>query len=391
MATKTYAHTSAVSWKGVTPLFLGHLVNDGFGSFFAPLLPLLIHRLDLSLAMAGAFGTLRILISSITQPGLGYLLDRAQRPILAVVGPVLTIFALGFIGKVSSLWQLAIVLVAGGLGTALFHPANASLVAATGGENRGLAMAFFSAGGTLGGAIAPLIIVPYVDAFGLEGTPWLILPALVFVVLIAVSINRNTASYRLSSPSAKERFTLQGLPTGLVLLWMVIVFRSLTGTSFWNFLAVLITERGASTLIGGAGISVFALSGALGGFIGGTLSDRIGPKRVIFGSLILASPFLLLFLHGPAELSLVFLGLAGFFLFSSTPVGIVAAQRLLPGKVGLVSGLVMGFAWGVGGLALAPIGWLADRYGLASVMTGVAFLPIIGAAIVLFYRECNSE
>lgn len=382
---------NAVSWNRVAPLFLGHLVNDGFGSFFAPLLPLLIHRLDLSLAMAGAFGTLRILISSLTQPGLGYLLDRAQRPILAVVGPVLTIFAMGFIGKVGSFWQLAVVLMAGGLGIALFHPANASLVAATGGNKRGLAMAFFSAGGTLGGAIAPLVIVPYVDVLGLDRTPWLIIPALGVIGLIAVSISKNTASYQFASPSEKERFTLRGLPSGLILLWTVIVFRSLAGTSFWNFLAVMITERGASTLVGGAGISVFALSGALGGFIGGILSDRIGTKRVLFGSLILACPFLLLFLHGPVALSLFSLGLAGFFLFSSTPVGIVAAQRLLPGKVGLVSGLVMGFAWGVGGLSLAPIGWLADLYGLVPVMTGVAFLPLIGAVLVLFYRECNVD
>jgi len=375
----------------VAPLFLGHLVNDGFGSFFAPLLPLLIHRLDLSLAMAGAFGTLRILISSLTQPGLGYLLDRAQRPILAVIGPVLTIFAMGFIGKVVSSWQLAVVLIAGGLGTALFHPANASLVAATGGNKRGLAMAFFSAGGTLGGAIAPLIIVPYVDAFGLDRTPWLILPALGVIGLIGASIGRNTTSYQFAGPPERERFSLRGLPAGIIILWLVIVFRSLAGTSFVNFLAVLITQRGASTLVGGAGISVFALSGAIGGFIGGILSDRVGPKRVIFGSLILACPFLLLFLHGPSQGSLVFLGLAGFFLLSSTPVGIVAAQRLLPGKVGLVSGLVMGFAWGVGGLALAPIGWLADLYGLTPVMTGVSFLPLVGAGIVLFYRECTVD
>ncbi len=375
----------------MTPLFLGHLVNDGFGSFFAPLLPLLIHRLDLSLAMAGLLGTIRVIFGSFTQPALGYLLDRAQRPLLAVIGPVLTIFAMGFIGRAMNVWQLATLLILSGLGTALFHPANAALVAATGGEKRGLAMAFFSAGGTLGGAIAPLIIVSYVDALGMERTPWLIIPALGVIAWIAVSINGNTSAYGDSTHLTSRIISLRHLPIGLIVLWLVIVFRSLAGTTFGNFLAVLITQRGGSTFTGGVGISVFLLAGALGGFAGGSLSDRIGPKRVMLSSLALASPFLLLFLHGPTQLSLFFLGLAGFFLFASTPVGIVAAQRLLPGKVGLVSGLVMGFAWGMGGLALTPIGWLADLYGLTPVMTIVSFFPLVGAMLVLFYRELQSS
>ena len=98
-------------------------------------------------------------------------------------------------------------------------------------------------------------------------------------------------------------------------------------------------------------------------------------------------PFYLLFLHGPSILALAFLAVAGLFTFASNPVGVVAAQELLPGKIGLVSGLVMGLAWGVGGLALTPIGWLADRFGLVPVMTGVACLPLAAGALVLFYRE----
>ena len=391
VTTKADGHTTTVVWRRVTPLFLGHLVNDGFGSFFAPLLPLLINRLDLSLAMAGLLGTIRVLLGSFTQPALGYLLDRANRPVLAVVGPVITIFAMGFIGEAINVWQLAVLLILSGLGTALFHPMNAALVAATGGEKRGLAMAFFSAGGTLGGALAPLIIVAYVGALGIARTPWLIIPALGVIVWIAASIHGNTGAYGDQPSPRAEKFSLHHLPAGLAALWFVIVFRSLAGTTFANFLAVLITQHGGSDFLGGVGISVFLLSGAIGGFVGGSLSDRIGSKWVMFWSLLLASPLLLLFLHGPASLSLFFLGLAGFSLFASTPVGIVAAQRLVPGKVGLVSGLVMGFAWGMGGLALTPIGWLADLYGLTVVMSVVSLFPVVGALLVLVYRETSSH
>lgn len=374
------------SWKKTAPLFLGHLVNDGYASFFAPLLPLLIDRLDLSLTMAGLLGTLRIVTNSLTQPALGHLADRVRRPLLVVAGPVLTICAMGFIGKAATFQQLVVLLVVAGIGTALFHPAAASLVAASVQRRRALMMAFFSSGGAVGGGIAPLVIVAYVGAFGMWRTPWLILPAGGGLLAIAAVVARTRYSYSTGADSQKA-FRLRAVPSMLVLLWFVIVLRSLTETAFSSFLAVLITERGGSTFAGGAGISVFLLAGALGGFLGGSLADRIGAKWILFASVVLAPPFYLLFLHGPSSLALAFLAAAGLVTFSSNPVGVVAAQELLPGRTGLVSGLVMGLAWGVGGLALTPIGWLADRFGLVPVMTGVAFLPLIAGGLALFYRE----
>jgi FSR family fosmidomycin resistance protein-like MFS transporter len=103
--------------------------------------------------------------------------------------------------------------------------------------------------------------------------------------------------------------------------------------------------------------------------------------------MLLATPFLLAFLYAPRSLHLPFLALAGVFLYASNPVGIVAAQECLPGRTGLVTGLVMGFAWGIGGLALGPLGRLADLYGLVPVMTWIGFLPLLSAILVLFYRE----
>lgn len=372
------------TWKRTALLFLGHLVNDGYASFFAPLLPLLIDRLDLSLSMAGLLGTTCILINSLSQPGLGYLIDRAQRPLLVTVGPLLTISAMSLIGRVGSFKQLLAVMLVAGIGTALFHPAAASLVAADGRRNRGLVMAFFSSGGTLGGAIAPILIVAFVGAFGMERTPWLILPALAVIGAFTVSLQRYLPQL---GEKRSGRMSLGKIPRQLILLWFVIVFRSTSAIAFASFLAVLITERGASTLVGGAGISVFLLTGAAAGFFAGSLSDRFGRKVVIFTTVILATPSFLLFLYGPRGLTLPFLAAAGLFIFSSVPVGVVAAQEILPGRTGLVSGLVMGLAWGVGGLALTPIGWLADLYGLVPVMTAVAFLPLIAGGLVLFYRD----
>ena len=378
------SHPAASPWKRTALLFVGHLLNDGFASFFAPLLPLLIDRLDLSLALAGALGTIRIVTNSLLQPGLGHLVDRVQRPWLVTVGPFLTVVAMSLIGRVGNFTQLLIIMLIAGVGTAFFHPAAAALVAAERPQRHGLLMALFSSGGTFGGAVAPIVIVAFVERFSLLQTPWLIAPGLLILASFALPL-RHVLPPMERKDVQRTRF--REIPSRLVLLWLVIVLSSMCSTAFATFLAVLVTERGGSALVGGAAISVFLLTGAVSGFLAGSLSDRLGRKRVILASLVLTTPFYILFLYGPFSASLAFIAAAGVFGLSSVPVGVVAAQECLPGRTGLVSGLVMGLAWGVGGLALMPIGWLADRFGLVAVMTVVSFLPLAAAALMALYRE----
>jgi len=373
------------AWTRITLLSFGHLLNDGYGSFFAPLLPLLINRLDLSLAMAGLAGTLHIVFSAFTQPALGYVLDRTQRHLsLVVIGPFLTICAMSMIGRAVSFTQLLVLMAVAGLGTALFHPAAAMLVAGGNAANRGLRMAFFSAGGTMGGAITPLFIVVLAAAFGLTSSPWLLIPGLLSLTVFTLFLRRH-----LPKPVTQTSTTtsLRAIPRQLIILWLAIVFRSMATVSFLNFLAVIITERGGSPFAGGVSITVYLFAGAMGGFLAGNLSDRFGRKVVFFACAVLSTPSFLLFLYGPPSLALVSVAMAGLFILSSTPVGVVAAQELLPGNTGLVSGFVMGFAWGVSGLILVLIGRYADLYGLLPVMTGAAFLPLVAGALILFYRD----
>jgi len=376
--------SSSLTWKRTALLFIGHLLNDGYASFFAPLLPLLIDRLDLSLALAGVLGMIRIVINSLLQPGLGHLIDRVQRPWLVVVGPLLTVVTMSLVGRVGSFFQLLLIMLAAGVGTALFHPAAAALVAVNRPQRHGLLMAFFSSGGTLGVAIAPIVIVAFVERFSLLRTPWLIALGLFILASFALPLRRVLPPMEQKDV---RRARLRELPSRLVLLWFVIVLSSTCSTAFGTFLAVLVTERGGSAFAGGAAISVFSLSGSVSGFLAGNLSDRFGRKGVIFISLVLATPFYLLFLYGPVSAAIAFIAVAGVFGLSSVPVGVVAAQESLPGRTGLVSGLVMGLAWGVGGLALTPIGWLADRFGLIAVMTVVSFLPLVAAGLMVLYRE----
>ena len=365
---------------------MGHLLNDGFGSILAPLLPFLIDRLDLSLAMAGLLGTTRIVTNSLMQPWLGHLADRVQRPSLVIIGPILTITAMSLLGRAGSFPILILLMFVSGLGTALFHPVAASLVTVGVERRRGLLMAFFSSGGSFGGALAPIVIVAYTQAFGLNRTPWLAIPGLLLVLAFAIPLRRVLPE---AIRRTHARFRLAHLPKRFFLLWTVIVLQSTTATAFSTFLAVLVTQREGSALAGGASISAFLLTGAIGSFFAGNLSDRWGRKAVMLGSMLASTPLYLLFLHGPRIAVLPVIAVAGLFALSATPVGVVAAQECLPGRTGLVSGLVMGLAWGVGGLALTPIGWLADRFGLIAVMSVVALLPLIGAIVFLFYRDAE--
>ena len=371
-------------WARTGTLFVGHAVNDGFGGFLAPLLPLLIQRLDLSLALAGFLGSIRILTNSLLQPSLGHWIDRTPRPSLIVIGPILSVVAMSLLGVAPSFAALVVLLLVAGVGTALFHPAAASLVTSGRPARAGFMMAFFSSGGTLGAAFAPVVIVALTGGSLLGRMPWLLIPGLAAIALAALQLRRLMPPSPADGASQAEACPL---PRRLAVLWTAIVLASTGSTAFMTFLAVLVTERGGSPWIAGAALSVFLVAGAVMEFLAGNLSDRVGRKPVMIGTLVLATPFLLGFLHGPAGFLLPFAALGGAFSLAYSPIGTVAAHECVPGRRGLVSGLVMGLAWGVGAAALTPIGWLADRYGLVPVMRCVAFLPLAAAVLLLFDRE----
>jgi FSR family fosmidomycin resistance protein-like MFS transporter len=159
------SHATGAPRKCTAILFPGHLVNDGYGELPSPLLPLLIKRPDLSLAMAGLLGTLRIVINSVTQPVFGLLVDRMERPTFAIVGAAVTVIAMSLVGLAPSHTALALLMLASGLGSALFHPAAATYVGRGAIRNRGLVMAFFSLGATFGASLAPILAVPFVMTF----------------------------------------------------------------------------------------------------------------------------------------------------------------------------------------------------------------------------------
>src|SRR5687768_3235405 len=182
-----------------------HLVVDGYGNILAPLLPLLIPQLHLSLAAAGALQMLYQMAASVSQLGFGHVADRWRPRLLLLAGPLVGVGILPIIGLTTNVWTLAAVLVAGGLGGAAFHPPAAALVHRYAGERKGLAMSFHITAGNLGQAMAPLLFAPYVQVFGLRATVWLMVPAL--ALLGAVVLPRLPAFDRLQEGATPGGFS----------------------------------------------------------------------------------------------------------------------------------------------------------------------------------------
>jgi FSR family fosmidomycin resistance protein-like MFS transporter len=358
-----------------------HFIVDGYGNILAPLLPLLITRLGLSLFAAGTLTMCFQLSNSVSQLAFGHLADRWRPRVLLLAGPILSVAILPLIGLAPDAIALAVLLVLGGLGGAAFHPPAAALVHQHSGAQRGLAMSFHITSGTLGQALAPLVFAPFVQIYGLPATPILMAPAL--IVLGVVLLRRMPSIERLQETHEGGLRALRPYARPLTLLYFVIVLRTLTTSSFSTFVPVMLTQRGLSLAQAGTAVSVYLFATGLGGFFGGPAADRFGPRRVIILSLIAAVPFLAV---APLLSGLPFvltLAIGGFLLQSTLPVNVTFGQTIAPISAATVSSLMMGFAWGVGGLVVPFVGMLADNIGIVHTLMVMSAMPLVAAALAL--------
>lgn len=354
-----------------------HFVADAYSNLYVPLLPALISRLGLSLAAAGAMVMLYQIATSVSQLGFGWLADRWHPRVLLVAGPLLSVSVLSLIGLAWSPASLGACLVIGGLGGAAFHPTAAAVVNRLGGGRRGLAMAVHITGGSIGYSLGPMVFAPYVDHFGLGWTPWLAIPGLILLGFVLAGMPPMKPFGSLGQGGFQQ---LRPFARPLFLLYSIVVLRTLTSMGFATFMPVMLTRRGWSVGMAGVAVSIYLFTGSIGGFLGGPLSDRFGAKRVIGASLVAAVPFLALAPALSGGWFVVVMAVGGFFLQSTLPVNVIFAHQLAPVSAATVSSLMMGVAWGTGGLAVPVVGALADRFGIEPTLMWLALVPLAGAA-----------
>lgn len=356
-----------------------HMMVDSYGNIYAPLLPLLIPRLDLSLAAAGTLTMLFQMAASVAQVGFGHLADRWRPRVLVMLGPVVAVSVLSLVGLSTSTGMLAAILVLGGLGTAAFHPPAAMLAHRLGGDRQGLAMSVYISGGSLGFALGPLLFAPFAQRFGIQWTPLLAIPGLLVMAFFLTRV--PPIPYHASSRGGFGALRPYAKP--LTLLYGIVVLRTLTSLGFATFVPVMLTRRGMSVGQAGAAISFYLFASGIGGFSGGPLADRYGPRKVIALSLVAACPFLVVAPLLTGWPFMITLAVGGLFLQSTLPVNVTFGQSLAPVSAATVSSLMMGFAWGTGGLSVPVVGLIADRIGIEHTLVGLAFIPLLAAACAL--------
>ncbi len=369
-------------------LCAGHFVNDSYSSILYPLLPLIKLKLGLTSAQVFWLAPLYAISSSLMQPVYGFISDRYARRFFAVFGPTITGVFVSMIGLAPSYGVLIVLLVAGGIGIGSFHPQAAAMAANAASERRRVGMALFSALGTLGFAVGPLVITRVVSAYGLDHSYYVIATGLVMSAVL-YRVCPPLPAPVLHAPGA-ERIKWQLLAAlrtawkPLLLLYTITVIRSGLQMTTNSYLPFLLQERGFALTDTGNMLTVFLLLGGLGGVAGGFTAERFSGRAVTLYSGLLAGPLMIGAFATTGLVSVVCLGLGGFMLLSTIPVIVAMAQELVPGQTSTVSALMMGAAWGVGALAPAVLDNFVPAFGFRNVLIFASAVTLLSAVLAYF-------
>jgi MFS transporter, FSR family, fosmidomycin resistance protein len=335
-----------------------HFINDNFTSLLTPLQPAITEKFGITLADTGTLVAILAFVGSVSQPLFGMLGDRVDRRLLAAAGPVLAAIGMTLMGYAPSFLILGFLIALGGIGSAIFHPSGAAFVAANSNmEKRGLFASIFSAGGTAGLALGPLTAT----ALGLQGIIWLMPLGLVMgIVSYLLTPSSNPGSRR----AVGWRDYVDTFSGPIRTLWGISVLRSLSTVTYGSLIPFVFKGK-ESDLVIAVTLAVFSLASAIGGIIGGQISDRVGRTKVLRSSIGFLIPlFALLVFVTPSSIGLVPFMLLAFIVGGAAnatiPVAVVAAQEYAPGKTATTSALMMGFSWGTAGVLYKLVAEFAE-------------------------------
>lgn len=374
--------------KVIFALSLVHFTGDFYAAFLTPLLPLFVDKLGLTLTQVGLLAGISRFLAFVVQPSAGYVADHYHTRFFILGGPLLATVFMPLIGVAPSYPVLILFVCMGSIGVSMFHPTAAGMVSQYAGSHFGLSMALFNLGGTLSFGLGPIFIAFFVHFWGLESSPvtmvfGLVLMAFLFkIVPLPTTEGLGNLGFM---GSIKEAFGAVWRP--IFTLWSIMVLRSFVGQVFMTFLPIYYSREGFSLLSLGTIVSIFTVAGALSGVAAGHFSDRFGFKPVFFVSHGLATPSLYLLLLLPGDWAYVSAFLAGFFVMASLPLGVTMAQEIAPKGKSMVSSLMMGLAWGMGGMMTPLAGKMADLFSIRPVLAALAIIPLLTCALIALLPE----
>jgi MFS transporter, FSR family, fosmidomycin resistance protein len=375
--------TGDLDRRGLAALAAGHAAADLCQGSVPALIPFLIADRGYSYGAAGVLLLAVTVGSSIIQPLFGAVSDRLSLSWLMPVGVALAAIGIAGAGVAPSFGLTAAAVGVGGLGVAAFHPEGARYANYASGARRGTGMSLFSVGGNAGFALGPVLITPAVLALGLSGT--LVVAILPALAAVALTIELPHLRERSAGAAAVVVGGEEDDLSAFTRLSGVISVRSGVYFGLQSFAPVwFIHHFGTSEAAGNTALAAMLLAGAAGTLVGGQLVDRIGRRKVLLGTIAAQIPLLIAFVAAPGELLAgTLLAGIGFVTVMSFSVTVIMGQEYLPSRLGIASGVTLGLAIGVGGVAAALLGALADHAGLNTVMWTIALLPIAGLALAV--------
>ncbi len=377
-----------IQYSKIGILAIAHMLNDMYSNFLPQMLPFLVVLTPgFTVTKAAILISTFTITSSFVQPFFGYYLDRQGKRWLVHVGTLWMAVMLSLTGIVHNYILLVALAGLAGLGTAAFHPQASTMVNVLSGDRKAVLLSAFVAFGNFGFALSPLLLVPLFQNFGLQATVVMVIPGVFVAVFLYFFAPRDHALVGTSPSISVVIGSLKSARRELGALISVIAIRSLAYTGLLTILPLYFKSQNLSNIAGSHLLTIMLFSGAFGGILGGFISDHFGRKRLIVGSLIISTPLFLLFLNTAGVISTIFLALAGAALLSSFSVTVIAAQEAIPENKALAAGLSMGFAGGLGGLAVILLGRVGDIWGLQAAITCIAILPIIAGIFALLMKS----
>lgn len=380
--------TTGITFRILVALSICHCLNDTLQSVISAVYPLFKEDLELSFAQIGLITLVYQSAASVCQPLTGLFFDKWPSAWSLPTGMSFTLVGLLSLAFANTLPLVLCSVALVGIGSSVFHPEASRLTSLASGGKRGLAQSLFQVGGNLGGSLGPLLAAVFVAPYGRRHIAlFTILAFTAIMVMIPVGHWYKSFLLRLRKAEGETLKTsvCRPLPMGktvfsiailLILIFSKYIYMA-SLNSYYTF--YLIHKFGVSVQASQLYLFVFLIATAIGTLLGGPIGDRVGRKYVIWASILGAAPFTLIMPHVEnLYLTTVLSFCVGLTLSSAFPAILVYAQELLPYKLGLISGLFFGFAFGVAGIASAVLGNMADRYGIEAVYNVCGYMPLIG-------------
>jgi MFS transporter, FSR family, fosmidomycin resistance protein len=375
---------------GVTTVAVAHAVHDTYSAFLPALLPLLIEKFALSNTLAGLF-TVFYQMPSLLQPLIGRLADRANLRFMVILAPTITGAAMSTVGLAPTYGFAAFLLILAGTSSATLHATGPVLGSALAGNRLGRGMSFWMVGGELGRALGPLITVTAIAYLTLDGLPWLMLGGVLTSIFLYVRLDPISTRTNHEDTQLHWREGLNKLRRIMLPLAVILFIRSLAMSTLTTFLPTFLTREGTSLWMAGFSLTILEVSGMVGAFLAGGLSDRFGRRRMLVISFVATPILMFLFVRADAFWKLPLLVLLGFFAIAVVPVFMAIVMENAAEQRAFANGVYMAISFVLHALAVIVVGLLADLIDLRfTFLVSAGLLPLCLPFVRLLPKSVRS-